>query len=332
MKILGYPNPSAATVWRFTDPFKHLRQKGIDAFVVDHGIIEEEIAQADIVVIKGLVDKTGIALLYAYQQEKGLKIVVDMDDNPRLDPSNPFQKDHEVTDAYEMFKITLNIADMVTTTSEHLAEKLSEYNKNIVILENYIDLDRWDLQPKLKNTANTIRIGWCGSMTHIKDLEFIEEPLTAICRDYPNVELVLVGDMRLNNMFKGCKKEVQLGVPMDVWPTKLSGMRLDIGIAPLLHNEFNKCKSRIKHYEYAINMIPGVYSPTVYDEQHFDGYYGLVAPDKNRWYACLRNLIQSKELREDIANAAYGFVKAHKSLHKHSNQWVDAYQSLLTQG
>ena len=252
-----------------------------------------------------------------------------MDDDIRLDSSNPFTKEHEVLDAFEAVKTTIEIADLVTTTTEYLANKLQQYNPNVIVLENYIDLERWDLEPKYKNESKCIRIGWAGSVTHIKDLEFIEEPVKKICKEFPNVQLVLVGEPRAKEMFIGCNKEVQLGVPFTVWPKKLSGLRLDIGLAPLIHNDFNKCKSRIKHYEYAINMIPAVYSPTVYDEQHFDGYFGLVAPDKDRWYACLRNLVQSKELREDIANSAYGFVKAHKSLEKHIDLWEKAYTSII---
>lgn len=329
MKILGYPNPSAATIWRFEDPFKYLRKSGIDAVVINNGIQENDLLDADAIVVKGLIDKSLITLLYAHQQENGLKIVVDMDDDIRVDESNPHIIEHKLANSYDVTKTLLGIADMVTVTTEYLANRMREYNSNVVVLENYIDLERWDIQPKLKNDSDRIRIGWAGSITHIKDLQFIEEPLTRICNEHPEVELVFVGELRNLTLFGGCRKFVQYGVPMDAWPQKLSGLRLDIGLAPLIHNDFNKCKSRIKHYEYAINMIPGIYSPTVYDEQHFDGYFGLIAPDKERWYACLRNMIQSKELREDIANSAYGFVKRHKSLEKHIGEWVEAYNRLF---
>lgn len=337
MKILAYPNPSAATLWRFIDPFKHMREKGVDASVIDYGIQEEDVQQADVIVIKGLVDKSKIALLYAYQQELGKKIVVDMDDDLRLDESNPFQKDHDITDAYESIKKTLEIADMVTTTTEYLADKLRKYNNNVIVLENCIDRERWDIEPKLRNESEYVRIGWAGSITHLNDLAFIEEPIKRICNDYPQVQLVFVGDTRVSKMFDGCRKEIHAGVPYEAWPNKLAGLRLDIGLAPLVHNEFNKCKSRIKYFEYAVNKIPGVYSPTVYNAHGgFDGFFGLIAPDKDRWYACIRNYIVSPELRIDIATRAYSNVvggsktKAHSHLlEKHIDDWIAAYRSLF---
>jgi len=48
-----------------------------------------------------------------------------------------------------------------------------------------------------------------------------------------------------------------LAVPFDAYPMRLAGLRLDIGLAPLIDNEFNHCKSKIKYFEYSIVKAAG---------------------------------------------------------------------------
>jgi hypothetical protein len=123
-----------------------------------------------------------------------------------------------------------------------------------------------------------------------------------------------------------------LGVPFDYWPDKLNGLQLDIGIAPLVDNDFNRCKSNIKWQEYSIAKVPGVFSPTVYAQtaSHiiFDGVIGMIAETRDQWYQCLKNYIVCKNLRKDISSHAYSFVRAEYSLEKNIGMWVDAYAKL----
>jgi len=329
MKIRSFPSPSGSSMWRLYDPFKYLQKKGWDAHVVDGGITDDVIKNNDVFVLHGCVDKKGIAELYAYQQEKGKKIVVDMDDRLKVEEHNPFLKEHQISDAPEIIQKTLEIADMVTTTNEYLAKQLKKFNNNVVILPNYPDLERWDTPVKYKNEGKTLRIGWAGSITHMKDLEMIAPALRKIYTEFPQIEFIFVGETRVKELLSGLPVECMFGVPWDVWPTKLSGLRLDIALAPLVHNDFNKCKSRIKYYEYALAGIPGVYSPTVYDDKHFDGNFGLVALDVDHWYRCIKNMIISKELREDISFKAHGNVTGWYSLEKHIVEWEKAYLSLM---
>ena len=71
MKIVAHGNDSGSKNWRLLNPFKYLRQKGIQAYVSDRGINEEEAMWADINIVQSVTDKDGIALLYRLQQENG---------------------------------------------------------------------------------------------------------------------------------------------------------------------------------------------------------------------------------------------------------------------
>jgi hypothetical protein len=156
----------------------------------------------------------------------------------------------------------------------------------------------------------------------------IINPLKKICKEFPKVQLLFVGDPRVGIPFEGLPVENMMGVPFRFWPTKLHSLRLDIGLAPLMDTEFNRCKSRIKFYEYGICKVPGVFSPTVYKERAFDGNFGMIAENEDEWYKELKNLIICKALREDMGKAAYAHVIERCSLKKNIHLWTKAYNLL----
>lgn len=328
MNIVAFPNPSGSRYWRLEDPFKYLsRNPKFNAQICTTGI-EESVAQwADVYVLQGVVDKDGLALLYAYQQEFGKKIVVEQDDNIEVEDDNVHKIEHEKTDAYSVIKRIMEVADGITTTTEYLARKLYKHNQNVAVLPNYLDLERWDL-PKKKNDSTTIRIGWAGSATHLKDMEMVEKPIKRILEEFPTVQLVIVGDPRVAKLFDGYNVEFMLGVEFEAWPEMLNSLRLDIGIAPLRDTEFCKCKSNIKWLEYSVAQISGIYSPTVYFRRGFEPDMGFIARTSDDWYNQLKVLIQNPVLRQDIAFQAYTMVTARYSLEKHIGEWEDFYEDL----
>lgn len=332
MKIRAFPAPSGSATWRLHDPFKYMRKTGIDAQVVTEGGITDEVCkEADVLVVQSIVDKTMIGRALWFRENKNLKIVYEIDDYWKANDYNINIKSHQVTGFADITEDMLMLSDMVTTTSEHLASLIYPHNKNVRILPNAMDFDRWKVKYTHKNTSSRIRIGWAGSLTHTEDLKLAVPALKRIMNEFPQVELVLVGDMRMRAMFSDTPRvEVMLGVPMEAWPHKLHGLRLDIGIAPLLNNEFNKCKSNIKWQEYTVAGIPGVYSPTVYRHGYFEEKkMGLVADNSDGWYINLRNLIICPYLREEIVESASVFLERQYNLEYTAKNWVEAYTSLL---
>lgn len=329
MNICAWGNQSGSKHWRLESPFKYLRKKGINAHVSTHGINEIEATWADVNVIQSCTDKNGIAYLYQLQQEQGRKLVVECDDGLDLNEDSPFKVNHDLYDAQFVITRTMRVADMITTTTPYLAKKLQKFNSNVVVLPNYIDLDEWDL-PHLKNETSKIRIGWVGSITHLEDVRIVVKPLRRIYREHKNIQLVILGDPRVGELFKGMPVENMSGVPQDAWPSKLHSLRLDIGLAPLRDTVFNRCKSNIKWIEYSMAMVPGVYSPIVYsiDTKRFDGVYGQIASDEEQWYRNIKNYIISENLRKDIASRSRACILTGYTLKTNIKRWVKAYKRL----
>ena len=336
MKILSWGNNSGSQMWRLVDPFKYLNKMGHECYVTKKDIPtcdrEGLLDWADIYIPQGCVDKEGLACLYMYQQEKGKKIVLDLDDSLTVTKDNPHYEEHKVSDAKVIIQKTAEIADLITTTQDYLADKLKKINPKVEVLPNYMDMDRWEFNYK-PNTSGRIRIGYCASVTHWLDVKMIEQPLKRILREYKNIDLVMIGDMRYKTLFKEFNNvEVMLGLSFDAWPNKLNGLRLDIGLAPLRDTEFNRCKSGIKWAEGAINKIPMVVSPTIYSDisREFDGRLGMIANTPEEWYQSIKNLIDCKNLRDDISMAAYSFAKSHWDLSKNVYKWEQVYKRLFS--
>lgn len=327
MKIVAWGNGSGSQMWRLEHPFKHLRSLGIDANVCHEAVSEKYLEWADIAILQSCVHKESIALAYQYQQEKGLKLIVESDDWMEVNEDNPHKLEHDVLDASFTIQRTMEVSDAVTTTQDYLSDKIKTINSNTFVLPNYIYLKEWDL-PKYKNESDTIRIFWAGSMTHLEDMKLVVNPIKRICKEFPNVQLVFMGDTRIGDLFDGCNVENMLGVPVEVWPVKLSTIRADIGIAPLIDNEFNRCKSNIKWLEYGINQIPSVCSPTRYGESIKNGDTGYIANTEEDWYKNIKKLVIDKGLREKIGMNAYEEVKKNWSLEGNIQKWVDVYKSL----
>lgn len=332
MKIRAFPNPSASRHWRLEAPFKYLRRNGIDAKVVDSRITEEIAQEADIVVLQGCVDKEGIALLHYYQDKHGLKIAVDQDDLIEVDEDNPHYKEHQVKKAAEVIKITMEIADLVTTTNKFLKKQLSQYSDKVQVIPNYLDMEYWDM-PKQPREEKQLRIGWAGSITHLSDLAMIAPVIESLAEEFPEVKWVFVGEPRAEQLFsKKINAEYMLGVPFEVWASRLHGLDLSIGMAPLRRTTFNKAKSNIKFLEYAVAKIPGIYSKVVYSRRNMDSRFrGIIANDLNEWRIGLHNLIVSRYLRKDIANCAYAHVRQQYDLKDRVSEWESAYRLTVTQ-
>jgi len=226
-------------------------------------------------------------------------------------------------------EVLCGVADVVTTTTDYLANmiknKLKEHvEKDVVVLPNYLEMPIWEL-PTRKNYSGEIRIVWAGSCTHRNDMKFIAPVIHKICQKYPQVKFIYCGDVELIPLFKDINSEYVDAVPFRAWPAKLHSLRADIGIAPLLDNEFNRCKSNLKYLEYGICGIPSVFSDVVYSKTVKDGETGLIAKNEDEFFEKLSLLIEDHELREKIGALAYLDVKMNYDIQNHALDWLNTY-------
>src|SRR4051794_13769414 len=71
----------------------------------------------------------------------------------------------------------------------------------------------------------------------------------------------------------------------------------------------------------AINKIPGVFSPTVYQFCGFDGQFGMIASTEDERERSLENLILHERLRDDLAARSDAIVRHKYDLNRTAAKW-----------
>lgn len=239
--------------------------------------------------------------------------------------SNPYRPNSEVE---WVAKEQLALSDAVITSTDYLAEKIRAIfpGKQVFVVPNSLDFDLWDhLDPDKDfppKEEGQIRIGFTGSSNHRMDLELIREPLIAILEEFPHVQFVFTpqSDLDSKSTFigwtgsdgKGIKNMVCVNkfVPINRYPNFVAGWGMDIGIAPLRDNSFNRAKSNLRWLEYSGLRIPTIASKVEpFKKSIRNGIDGIVCNSNQEWYEDLRSLIVDAGRRTAIGQAAYERVK-----------------------
>jgi len=337
MKIVAFSNDTGSVQWRLRGPANYINSLTDHEFAVgSHKDWEEDTMGADVVVAEMWRNPKGIDVCH----EQGAKVVYDADDIiigvGGKDRKTLMDLDEKQT---KQTIDTIGKCDLVTVTTEVLAEHYRQFNDNVIVLPNYMDYLWWG-KPLESRSRGYLRLGWAGSLSHREDLMMIAPVIEKICKDYDFVKFVYCGaggkkgiyGEEIFNSIPSNQREYVTGVPLEYWPIKSKTLGLDIAIAPLLDDEFNSCKSSIKYYEYAANGVPGVYSDTVvYHDAIKHGETGYLAKTKGDWEKYLIELIMDEKKRQEIAVNAYKHVFENYNLDDHYEKWVKAYQKCLNQ-
>ena len=214
-------------------------------------------------------------------------------------------------------KKTLQLCDEVITTTESLAKEMKKYMTNVFINRNVaseemLKLSEYTLNKKQKRKkSNRIIIGYfSGSITHNEDIMAIIPSLSKILTEFNNVKLLLMGEIDIPDELKKYSSKI-IKKPFISWK-KLPGLisRVDINIAPLKENIFNKAKSENKWLEASLLKVPTIASNfSAFKYTIINGETGLLCSNNQEWYNALKMLIINEKLQINIANKAYQVCK-----------------------
>lgn len=260
----------------------------------------------DIWFFKYVDDITPVTHLLTARDVMKTRLVIDIDDDLfSVHPHNyAYQWHYPGSPKNEALKYLISSANAVTVSTEPLANSMRRLNNNVTVLPNAIDPEIWKV-PIKRNTTDKIRIGWILSANHEQDTEIIVPVMQKILKKYPNVEFWAIG-FDSPEFEKLPRYKFVLGTKgYKPYPKFLAGLGLDISVAPLVDDDFNRCKSNIKWMEAAMVEVPTVASRVYpYEYSIRDGETGFLAGNEKQWINSLSKLIESKELREKMAKQA----------------------------
>ena len=318
LNVIAFGLQDGSGFWRIRITFGELNKHGHNCILSPHEINEEEMKGKDVIVLKNVTDKIGIGKALEMKETQGSRIIMDLDDDITVRDDNPMLKEHKIQDSKFIFTKTAQFVDAITVTTEYLATNIRKLtDKPVIVAPNSFD-PSYHLVPNTKHLG-PLRIIWGGSQTHSVDLQMIA-PVIKKIREMYGVKFVAVGDPRIREWW-GEETEVRPSLDVEYYMSGLASLAGDIGICPLVDDEFNRNKSPIKSMEFGLLGMPVVASPTVYK------YIPTVdiAETEEEWIEKLSNLIKYPDVRKRKAEVHRNWVLYNTNIEKTYKIWEDLY-------
>lgn len=285
-------------------------------------------------------------------KELGKKIVFDNDDTYKDSEQvrlNQYMNQERVDRGLKAINSSIDAfikeADLVTASTEFLAEEYRQLNPNVVVLKNCVDPFLFD-EP-LRNEGDKVRIGITGSVGITADLDVLE-PIVRHYENDPRVQIVFfslhpkseqtkmlreiyAGEYATLESFKNVEWHPM--VEAHLYYETLNNLKLDIQIIPRKNTYFNRCKSNLKFLESSMLEIPVIAQAfstgdSPYQQNPKDKDYLLLADTQEEWIAQIDKLIADKELRREMGRKAREYVEEEYSIANNINKWEEVYNSL----
>ena len=126
------------------------------------------------------------------KQYPNVKVVMDVDDYWRLNDMHPAYWLYKSMNIPEKILYHLKNVDCVTCTTEYLAKKIKDFNKNVTVFPNALKAEGQFKPNPIPSTK--LRFGLIGGSSHVKDIELLEGVVNQLPKDILNqVQFVLCG-------------------------------------------------------------------------------------------------------------------------------------------
>lgn len=251
-------------------------------------------------------------LLLIWLRIFGKRVFLDIDDAPsRVNKASTLRN----------FQIMVSFSTKVFCGSNTLLGYVDSIRKNkAILIPTSVKLENYNPQD---SNNNKVCIGWVGNGKHYSEdlVGLLIEPLKRLSAMY-DLRLKIIGACGVKNLYEefGQIENLELDfIDNIIWSEDqavgFSLLDIDIGVYPLIDNDFNSFKCGFKALEYAAMKIPVVSSPS---HSNLDviklDKTGFIACSTEEWVQALEELIVDKEKRIKIGNQAYDNVIANFSI------------------
>lgn len=255
------------------------------------------------------------------------KTIFDIDDAPSL-----IIPDHETKKrAIQMMKKS----SAVVVASHELEDFAHNFNHCVYCVPTSIDLNWYKPETKRLN-QNFIKLGWIGhGINYKKDLLMLIKPIEKISKKY-NIKVTIVGARgqkeihesfgRMENVEVEIIDSIKWSDPRAV-PSAICDF--DVGLYPLLDNEYNRYKGGFKALEYMAMEIPVLASPI--GENKFiieHGQDGFLVKNEKDWERYLFYLAGNESVRRNMGKKGRSKVEANYSIQVSANKLIKIFESM----
>jgi len=275
--------------------------------------------------------------LWEELKANNVKVILDLDDYWVLPKHNSVYKAYKwhVKDA---IKNNMLLADMVWTTTPILAEKISEFNKNVHIIPNALNLGQKQWTQK-KPSNQPLTVGWVGGSSHLYDIKQLQEVMPKV-HAKTGCRFIMGGHHEEQSFWQYMEKVIYGAVKRPKWFEPRTGTTpvlyggyysdIDVCIAPLSPFEhFNRYKSELKIVEAAAYSLPIIVSDTEPYTLHRDNE-GVIFVKDNDWETAILSVLQmSKEQRQKLGQKNYDYCFRNHNLDLINEKRINLLQTLM---
>jgi len=225
----------------------------------------------------------------------------------------------------------MRMADAVQITGSGLADQFRFINSRMIIFENQMAT----VCMGERMASDRVILGWAGSSGHKKDIEAVRDVIGQAMRVCSQVDFAFMGD---ETIYRILAAALPAGRIIYTPPGTLDDylcflQKLDIGIAPLQDNPYNRCRSDVKFLEYASRgVVPVLSSLTPYKASVQQGETGFLYDSPQQLLSILSTLACDAGLRDHISKTAYAYVKRCRMEDVHAENRLTFYRNLLRSG
>lgn len=217
--------------------------------------------------------------------EHGVRLILDNDDYWKLNHDNPAWQLYEVYYGPDIRK-TVKIADVIWTPSHYLAKQMSHLNPlcDIQFVNNAIDPIEKQWADQKKKSSKDLRFGYLGAAAHVNDVKLMGYKFTG-------KNLVCVKDLGYEEILD----PNETVAPKGIFEYGSYYKQIDVSLAPLSKNRFNRCKSDLKVTEAAMTKTAIIASDVEnYNGSIIHGETGLLCSSTEEWKEAIESMTKEK--------------------------------------
>lgn len=181
-----------------------------------------------------------------------IPIWVDFDDLLFDVPTdNPNWFTYQKKSNVEAVKFCMENADVISVSTNYLGEQISRWNKNVVVIPNAMDVDRYPYRGHMEVGKMSRSFFWRGSRTHLRDLMTYADPIIEAGPLNDAWKYHFIGDNAwpITDRMRDDQCYVMDAMGIEEYMMHIWRIAPSCGLVPLHDSAFNRSKSNIAWME-----------------------------------------------------------------------------------
>ena len=304
--IISRDLEKGSTKYRLVQYLDFLSRKGITVEFMKRKAISasaiKKARRADLIFNQKCLFKTSVARKMIANCRR---TIFDFDDAIYTRPGKP----HSLITTLRVKKrlhLWLKYADVVTTSNNFLANYARKYSNSVKVIPMALDTEVW--KPRNNTGGNKTTIGWAGAPVNVPLVEKLDPVLTLLLKKYPFLKLAI---------FSGRKPTLKCS--FDYHPFKPNGepkfvKKLDIGLLPLVDEEYARGKSPIKALQYLACGVPVVGNVIGATAEILNDKNSISVSNEKEWFDALEKLILNRNLAKAMGRFGQRLIEKKHNL------------------